>query len=91
MLNELELRVLLAVDATRADRWKIMDELRRGGLPKSEIDRAARLLDPLRTRHRFVERLDSDTYQLTDRGRAAARDAVSRLDQLVGYASRTLR
>ncbi len=88
-LSEFELRVLLAVEATRGDVWKIRDELRRSGVAKGDTDKAKDVLERLGG-DKLVGRVD-DGYRLTETGRSAAHEAVERLRHFLNYASETLR
>jgi predicted transcriptional regulator len=87
-LSEFELRVLLAVQATQGDVWKVRDELADGGVAPRDRDQTNKALTKL-SNDNLVERAD-DGYRLTRTGRSAAHEAVERLRQLLRYASKTL-
>jgi hypothetical protein len=89
-LTEFELRVLLAVDATRGDRW----EDRRGGQAARRSEGpVADVPDALKSqkKRKFVDQAEDESYRLTDQGRDAAREAIERFRRLVAYAAEALR
>jgi predicted transcriptional regulator len=88
-LTEMELRILVAVEETRGDHWRIQDALKDSGLGRSERAGVKNALKPL-SEHGLVEQAGDETYRLTNEGRQAAREVIERLRALVAHAMKIL-
>jgi hypothetical protein len=90
-LTEVELRLLLAVEATRGDRSDLVDELRSGGLGKLQSQAAKRDLGRLQGRGLIKPSEDREYHVLTEDGRQACREKLKRLNELIEYGKKNLR
>ncbi|MEU4427962.1 hypothetical protein AB0F81_45690 [Actinoplanes sp. NPDC024001] len=90
-LTEVELRLLLAVEATRGERDDLVDELRSGGLAKLQSRDAKRGLGQLQGRGLIRLSEDRNYHVLTDNGRQACREKLRTLGELIEYGRKTLR
>jgi Mn-dependent DtxR family transcriptional regulator len=88
-LTEMELRILVAVEETRGDHWKIADALKDSGLLKSQRAGLRKALEPLE-KSGFVERVGDESYRLTGEGRHAARAAIERSRAWLDHATKIL-